>query len=253
MRRIVEDRGFRLCFLGLLFLGGCAGWPYLPWAKPPLHSQAPPGVWHVVVEGETVEALSSRTGVPAEDFREINGLSNRQQPKAGQIVFMLFPDLKRNQESIAVTPAPRKSTSSVSPTEHRPEPKDEGRLAWPVARPMVSSFFGTRWGRNHEGIDFAAPLGTAIFAADDGVVIYADNILSGYGNMVIIEHAGGLLTAYAHASVIMVQRGESVRRAQPIARVGQSGRATAPHLHFEVRHSDSPRDPMQYLPPLPGK
>lgn len=122
-----------------------------------------------------------------------------------------------------------------------------------MARPVVSSFFGTRWGRNHEGIDFAAPLGTAIFAADDGVVIYADNILSGYGNMVIIEHAGGLLTAYAHASVLMVQRGGKVRRAQPVARVGQSGRATAPHLHFEVRLSDMPRDPIQYLPPLPAK
>lgn len=252
MARILKDRGFRLCFLSLVFLGGCAGWPYLPWAKPPLHPEAPPGVWHVVVEGETVEVLSVRAGVPVEDFREINGLDSRQQPKAGQIVFMLSPDRKDKQKA-ATTPAPRRGTASVSPTEHRPEQRDEGRFAWPVARPVVSSFFGTRWGRNHEGIDFAAPLGTAIFAADDGVVIYADNILSGYGNMVIIEHSGGLLTAYAHASVLMVQRGGKVRRAQPVARVGQSGRATAPHLHFEVRLSDMPRDPIQYLPPLPAK
>ena len=125
------------------------------------------------------------------------------------------------------------------------------RLAWPVAKPVVSSKFGHRWGRNHEGIDLAAPLGVAVFAADDGVVIYADNLLSGYGNMVILEHNGGLLTAYAHNSVLLVQKADRVRRGQMIARVGQSGRATAPHLHFEVRVGEKPRDPMLFLPSQP--
>lgn len=244
-----------LCFCGcaLWLLSACASSSQPGWAQAPLHAQPPPGAWHVVKDGETVVTLAARTGVPTDDFREINGLAKGQEPRPGQVVFMLAPDPKRIDPDRSVANVTRAEPATVTATEHRPTQRDESRFAWPLARPVVSSVFGTRWGRNHEGIDLAAPLGTAVFAADDGVVIYSDNLLSGYGNMIIIDHSAGLLTAYAHASVLMVHRGDRVRRAQPVARVGQSGRATSPHLHFEVRVGDEPRDPLQYLPPLPGR
>lgn len=247
-------RASLLWVLGLaLATSGCGGsWPYWPWSPSdkPLHAEPPPGTWHVVKEGETLATLSEKAAVPVEDLREINGLAKGQEPKAGQLLFLLGPDKHEQTKIVGATEVPRRGPGSVTNTEHRPQAREDGRLAWPVARPLVSSTFGDRWGRHHEGIDLSAPLGTAVFAADDGVVIYSDNLLSGYGNMIIIEHRGGLLTAYAHNSVLMAQRGDKVRRGQPIARVGQSGRATAPHLHFEVRLGDEPRDPLQFLPPL---
>lgn len=229
----------------------CGGsWPYWPWARVPLHPEPPPGQWHIVRAGETWEGLASKAGVPAEDLLEINGRSADQALREGQIVFLLGPDRKERVKPVERAGPPRRGAAEPSATERRPVAAEDTRLAWPIAEPVVSSQFGRRWGRNHEGIDLAGPLGVAIFAADDGVVLYADNVIRGYGNMIIVEHSGGLLTAYAHNSVLLVQKGDRVRRGQMIARLGQSGRATAPHLHFEVRVGEEPQDPMQFLPPL---
>jgi murein DD-endopeptidase MepM/ murein hydrolase activator NlpD len=83
-------------------------------------------------------------------------------------------------------------------------------------------------------------------------VVYAGSAIRGYGNLIVLKHAGDLLTAYAHNSVLLVSQGQSVRAGDRIALVGQSGHATGPHLHFEVRSGQIPRDPMSYLPPLGG-
>ena len=109
---------------------------------------------------------------------------------------------------------------------------------WPLAtvRIVIGSPFGTRDGRPHEGIDLPAPVGTPVFAAADGQVAYAGNGIRGYGNLVVIKHAGDLLTVYAHNSLLLVTQGQPVRAGDRIALVGQSGRATGPHLHFEVRY-----------------
>jgi lipoprotein NlpD len=80
-------------------------------------------------------------------------------------------------------------------------------------------------------------------------VLYADNVMKGYGNMVVLSHEGDLLTAYAHSSVLLVRKGDRVRAGQIIARVGQTGHATAPHLHFEVRQGQVPKNPLRFLPP----
>ena len=89
-----------------------------------------------------------------------------------------------------------------------------------------------------------------MFAAADGRVVYAGSGVRGYGNLIVLKHAGNLLTAYAHNSVLLVSQGQTVRAGDRIALVGQSGHATGPHLHFEVRSGQIPRDPMSYLPPL---
>ena len=92
------------------------------------------------------------------------------------------------------------------------------------------------------------PEGTQVRASDDGVVAYAGNELKGYGNLILIRHANGFVTAYAHASEIMVKRNDPVRRGQVIAKSGQTGGVSTPQLHFEIRKGSSPVDPAQYLP-----
>lgn len=120
-----------------------------------------------------------------------------------------------------------------------------GGWVWP-ARGPVTSGFGLRWGRMHQGIDIGAPTGAPILAAKAGTVIYA-SAMRGYGNVVMILHGGGLSTVYAHQSVILTRFGQQVAKGQQIGRVGCSGHCTGPHLHFEIRLNGIPRNPRNYL------
>jgi murein DD-endopeptidase MepM/ murein hydrolase activator NlpD len=119
-------------------------------------------------------------------------------------------------------------------------------MQWPVAG-QLSSPFGVRDGRMHDGIDLAVGEDTPVLAACDGVVAYAGDRLRGYGNLVIVRHTGGLSTLYAHNHRLLVREGEPIARGQAIALSGQTGRASAPHLHFEVRKDSIARDPLGYL------
>ncbi len=120
-----------------------------------------------------------------------------------------------------------------------------GALGWPVNGPITSGF-GQRWGRLHAGIDIGVGFGTPIGAAAGGVVIHA-GWLGGYGNLVVIDHGGGLSTAYGHQQAIYVRYGQQVGQGQVIGEVGSTGNSTGPHLHFEVRVNGSPVDPLGYL------
>jgi len=117
-------------------------------------------------------------------------------------------------------------------------------LIWPVNGPITSGF-GWRWGRMHEGIDIGAPCGTPIHAAASGTVIYS-GWADGYGNFVVIDHGNGLATAYGHQSAIYVSGG-AVSQGQAIGAVGSTGHSTGCHLHFEVRVNGNPVDPLGYL------
>jgi murein DD-endopeptidase MepM/ murein hydrolase activator NlpD len=110
----------------------------------------------------------------------------------------------------------------------------------------LTSSFGLRGGRPHEGVDLAARKGTSIYASEAGKVIHSGR-LGDYGNVVIVKHAGHYRTVYAHASKTLVRKGQFVEKRQKIALVGRTGRATGSHLHFEIRRRESPRDPMLYL------
>ena len=113
---------------------------------------------------------------------------------------------------------------------------------WPV-RGLVTSGFGAQ----NEGINVAVPEGTPIKATDDGVVAYAGNELKGYGNLVLIRHPNGFVSAYAHNGKIDVKRGDTVKRGQTIAKSGQSGNVSSPQIHFELRKGSTPVDPTGYL------
>jgi murein DD-endopeptidase MepM/ murein hydrolase activator NlpD len=119
---------------------------------------------------------------------------------------------------------------------------------WPLRGRVVNNFGAKVNGASNDGIDLAVPEGTPVRAAEDGVVAYAGNELKGYGNLVLVRHANGFVTAYANASEVMVKRNDQVHKGQVIAKTGQTGSAPAPQLHFEVRKNSSPVDPIQYLP-----
>jgi murein DD-endopeptidase MepM/ murein hydrolase activator NlpD len=118
---------------------------------------------------------------------------------------------------------------------------------WPVRGRVIAGFGAANNGQQNDGINLAVPEGTAVRAAEDGVVAYAGSELKGYGNLILVRHSNGFVTAYAHASEIMVKRNDPVRRGQVIAKSGQTGTVTSPQLHFEIRKGSAPVDPMQHL------
>lgn len=121
-------------------------------------------------------------------------------------------------------------------------------FAWPVpSSRRVSSKFGRRWGKGHQGIDIAAKGGTSIVSIDDGVVVYSGRGLGGYGNLTVISHDNGFFSVYAHARKNFTRKGERVYRNQVIALVGKTGRSTGNHLHFELRRNSTAIDPLKVL------
>lgn len=125
-----------------------------------------------------------------------------------------------------------------------------GRFGWPLpsGTGTITSPFGWRWGRMHNGVDIAAPSGTPIRASDSGIVSFS-GFRSSYGNLVIIEHGNGYSTYYAHNSKNLVSQGQQVSKGQTIALVGRTGFATGPHVHFEIRYNGNPMDPMRFFRP----
>jgi murein DD-endopeptidase MepM/ murein hydrolase activator NlpD len=121
------------------------------------------------------------------------------------------------------------------------------QFRWPVHGRIISGFGPKAAGQPNDGINVAVPEGTVVKAADDGIVAYAGNELKGYGNLILVRHPNGFVTAYANASELMVRRGDPVKRGQVIARSGQTGTVSSPQLHFEIRKGATPVDPTQYL------
>jgi len=139
-------------------------------------------------------------------------------------------------------------SAAKSPTPETPKSqKTSLRFIWPV-KGSVTSWFGVRKGRRHDGIDIAAPKGTPIRASETGKVIYSGNGIAGYGNLIIIQHLEGFNSVYAHNSKNLVKVDENVKKKQIIGKVGDTGRARGYHLHFEIRRGVRSVDPMHYLP-----
>ena len=141
----------------------------------------------------------------------------------------------------------KKAPTDIARAGQKPlDPAARGApFAWPTPGVLISGF-GERERDKHEGIDLAAPEGTEVRAAEQGTVLFAGS-QKGYGNLVLVAHAGGVVTVYAHNEVNLVRKGERVARGEPIARVGHTGNATGPHLHFEVRVGTRPHDPLGFL------
>lgn len=143
-------------------------------------------------------------------------------------------------------PAPKPAAPKVVP---KPPPATGSGFVWPANGRVISTFGPKGQGRFNDGINIAAPEGTPINAAENGVVAYAGNELRGFGNLVLVKHSNGYVTAYAHASELLVKRGDKVTRGQTIGLVGATGNVSSPQLHFEVRRGKTPLDPQKHLPP----
>ena len=140
--------------------------------------------------------------------------------------------------------APAETASVPTHDQAPPQPADPAapQFRWPVKGRVIQSF-----GQNADGINISVPEGTEVRAAENGVVAYAGNELKGYGNLILIRHANGYVTAYAHARDLSVKRGDTVKRGQVIATAGQTGNVTSPQLLFELRKGATPVDPRLYL------
>ncbi len=148
---------------------------------------------------------------------------------------------------------PRQQTALHQPaSETRPQPSDPAadrqvKFRWPVRGRIIRGFGKRADGSNNDGINIAVPVGASIHAAEAGTVAYAGNELKGYGNLILVRHANGYVTAYAHSSQMLVRRGDDVRRGQIIAKAGKTGTVRQPQLHFELRKGAKPVDPMPFL------
>jgi murein DD-endopeptidase MepM/ murein hydrolase activator NlpD len=142
---------------------------------------------------------------------------------------------------------PQASAPVAPPIDARPQARAAGRFLWPVRGDVVSSFGAKPGGLQNDGINIAAGLGTPVRAAENGVVVYAGNELRGFGNLVLLRHADGWMSAYAHLDEIGVERGAQVQRGQGIGKVGQSGSVSSPQLHFELRRDGRPVDPRPHM------
>jgi murein DD-endopeptidase MepM/ murein hydrolase activator NlpD len=233
----------------------------------PRTALAPATGMHVVAPGETLHSIARLYGKSVMVLAKANNISPDTMVKAGERI--IVPDVQpgsavapRTQASV-VPPAGQNLAAAESPHSARvatPEaPAQESTIKtaepagalpsfrWPVRGRIIASFGPTPNGLQNDGINLAVPEGTPVKAAEDGVVAYAGNELKGYGNLVLVRHANGFVTAYAHASDILVKRGETVKRGQVIAHSGQTGNVTSPQLHFEIRKGATPVDPSQYL------
>jgi murein DD-endopeptidase MepM/ murein hydrolase activator NlpD len=227
---------------------------------------------HVVKSGETLMSISRRTGVTVTALARANKLQSSSKlsvgdriaiPAGGHAVAsarpasapqVAQPQTMPVQKVASIAPvqtanvakeeAPRKTDTVVKTAE------PSGAMPsfrWPVRGRVIAGFGSKPNGTQNDGINLAVPEGTPVKAADDGVVAYAGNELKGYGNLVLIRHSNGFVSAYAHASEIMVKRGDTIKRGQVIAHAGQTGNVTSPQLHFEIRKGSTPVDPTQYL------
>lgn len=153
----------------------------------------------------------------------------------------LLPPATASQPQQVASVAPNQPVSAGV------ESAANGSFRWPVRGRVISAFGQKPGGERNDGINIEVPEGTPIKAAEGGQVIYAGNELKGFGNLVLVKHVNGFVSAYAHASEVLVKRGDNILRGQTIAKVGATGNVTRPQLHFEIRNGNRPVDPLPYL------
>jgi murein DD-endopeptidase MepM/ murein hydrolase activator NlpD len=201
----------------------------------------PAGTVHIVQPGENLYRIGLHYGVSVAKIAEANGIRDERQLEVGTRLWIPRP--KRSAIEKPLVPPERLRAIAEN------DALENGalRFAWPL-QGRLTSRFGWRRSRMHEGIDIGARSGAPVHAAEAGRVIYAGR-LGGYGNVIVVRHEGNRYeTVYAHNRRFHVAKGARVHKGQVIAEVGATGNASAPHLHFEVRRDDDPRDPLLFLP-----
>jgi len=207
--------------------------------------------YHTVKKGDSLFKIGKQFGVSYHDLAKRNHLHYPYTIYVGQKIYLSPP-------SVIPSKTRRKSPKSHRKETHKAQHSTTSitplavHLRWPV-QGHISSPFGRRGSRMHDGIDIAVKDGTAVHAAAAGTVVHAGARLSGYGKLIIIRHSNRLFTAYAHNQQLLVHVGDKVQGGQVIAKSGHSGHSTGSHLHFEVRMGTKPVNPIRYLPRKPNK
>ncbi len=214
--------------LGALVLAACST------PSPPASSRTGSRI-HVVRRGETLWSISQRYGTSVKRLARANRLPDVTQIRAGQR--LLVPSRAE---------APRKRAGGVWTATDPRGRNGANAFVWPV-RGTITSGFGVRNGAHHDGIDISVHKRTRVRAVEAGRVIHSDDSLAGYGNMIIVKHRGAVSSVYAHNHRNLAKVGEFVEKGQVIAESGQTGRASAPHLHFEIRRDGRAINPLSYL------
>jgi murein DD-endopeptidase MepM/ murein hydrolase activator NlpD len=251
--------------------------PNVPSAAPvsePRSALASGASVHVVAAGETLHSIARHYRKPVMALAKANNIPPDKMVKVGERLVIPGGGSASAAAAPAAVPAPPRGEGTVgslpsqnlatadSPHSARlasPSATEDNRVKnaepagslpsfrWPVRGRVIAGFGPKPNGLQNDGINLAVPEGTPVKAAEDGVVAYAGNELKGYGNLVLVRHSNGFVTAYAHASEIMVKKGDAVKRGQVIAKSGETGSVTSPQLHFEIRKGATPVDPSQYL------
>lgn len=237
-------------------------------------TQAIAGGSYTVQQGDTLSAISRKTGVSVASLQQANSLAdgnirigqNLKIPGAAAVATTAVAAAKTPAnvdpvKTASTPPAPQQTASEKvasytppkQPTKSLDQVQDDGaqapdstgigKMRWPVKGRVISGFGGP----GGDGIDISVPKGTPIKAAENGIVIYAGDGLKEFGNTVLVRHDNGLVTVYGNASELNVKRGQNVKRGDQIALSGMSGNANAPKLHFEIRKNSAPVDPSGYL------
>ena len=242
-----------------------------PAVPTPAPAASPPGNGgvHVVAAGDTLSKIAHRYHKPVNEIAKANNIQPTATLNVGDR--LTIPGAQPSPVKASASPpaAPAKPVASAAPKEAEPAQnanvvaptdqldKEATKLAegtgavpkfrWPANGRIIAGYGPTTNGQQNDGINIALPENTPVKAAEDGVVAYAGNELKGYGNLVLVRHPNGYVTAYAHTKELLVKRGDQVRRGQVIARSGQTGNVNAPQLHFEIRKGASPLDPTRFL------
>ena len=222
----------------------------------------PPVQVHIVRKGDTLYSISRAYNVDMNSLAKANHIEAPYTLSLGQTLVMpgtLVPATSQSSKKAVQKTA----TASETPTRSTPKtaakkttqkaaalpkaPGRSGRFSWPVSGTVISNFGPSGGGRHNDGINIKAARGTPFKAAENGVVAYAGNELKGFGNLLLIKHADGFVTAYAHADSLSVKRGQTVKKGQTLGKVGSTGNVNAPQLHFEIRKGTKAINPRTYL------
>ena len=212
-------------------------------------------VTHKVAKGETFYRIAKAYGLSVAALMDANQISDPRELKVGEE--LAIPGAREvHSVSDADAPEPEarpRAPAAPEPRVERREPvkvgQPQGVLHWPL-RGVLYARFGKKGKEPHDGIDLAAPAGTPVKTAAPGTVLFAGEQRA-YGLIAIVQHQGDLITLYAHNRDLRVKTGQLVREGQVVATVGDSGRTSGPHLHFEVRKGGVPVDPLEHLGPVP--
>ena len=208
---------------------------------------------HVVQRGDTIYGISRRYGVDMASLVQLNRLNRPYTIKPNQELNLpATARLSAPPRSTEATTAPRRGPSRRGSPKAVP-PRAGDLFAWPVQGRIVDEYGDKGGGLYNEGVNIATSRGQPVRAADNGVVVYAGGELRGLGNLLLIRHAEGWITAYAHNEALLVGRGDIVSRGQVISRVGDTGNVRSPQLHFEIRKGTRTVNPTRYLPRLTSR